>query len=317
PEDYVHIANIDEFDERVDAQTLAWSKQFNTKALCVIPLYFAGAWQGIISVSWYQPHKLSPIEKYVLQNARDAISAVIANRRTRLAEQKARQETEQLYAASQGLNRSANNLIDILAVTASLIPEARVSHVFMLTPEFDEDGSVYDLETRVTWSESPLNIMPTGARVGNSIADVIQSQDQVIYYSANDETVDRQITRLLKRLTAESMCRLPLRLGPSISGYLFLCSSKANAFTQENIWILESIAPQIAVAVQNSSLLAEAQARARREELLREISEKIRSGADIDSVMKTAVSEIGRVLGRKAFLYLKTPGSEEDILTNE
>ena len=79
--------------------------------------------------------------------------------------------------------------------------------------------------------------------------------------------------------------------------------------------LFSSLAPQIAVAVQNSIFLEEAQTRANREQMLRQISEKVRNTADVESVMRTAVTEIGRVLGRKTFLYLKS-NDDDDTHTN-
>jgi hypothetical protein len=38
--------------------------------------------------------------------------------------------------------------------------------------------------------------------------------------------------------------------------------------------------------------------------VLRELSARVRNVTDIDLIMKTAVREIGQVLGRETFLYL-------------
>jgi hypothetical protein len=37
---------------------------------------------------------------------------------------------------------------------------------------------------------------------------------------------------------------------------------------------------------------------------LREVTARVRSATDIDVIMKTAVREVGRALGRDAFVYL-------------
>ena len=52
------------------------------------------------------------------------------------------------------------------------------------------------------------------------------------------------------------------------------------------------------------------QGRARREQMLRAIAAKVRSSTDVDSIMRTAVTEIGRTLGRRAFIKL----SDEQLI---
>lgn len=65
-----------------------------------------------------------------------------------------------------------------------------------------------------------------------------------------------------------------------------------------------SLISQASVVLQTTLLFRQEQARARREQLLREITAKVRSSVDVDTVMRTAVTEIGRTLGRRAFIEL-------------
>jgi hypothetical protein len=51
------------------------------------------------------------------------------------------------------------------------------------------------------------------------------------------------------------------------------------------------------VALENLRLLAASQRRARREEIIREITGKIRSTTNVDDILKTTVTELGKVLG--------------------
>jgi GAF domain-containing protein len=74
--------------------------------------------------------------------------------------------------------------------------------------------------------------------------------------------------------------------------------------------LLTSVAGQAAIAIENARLFEQIQARARRERILREVTAKVRSGADADTVMRTAVSDIGRALGRRTFVYLNEMDSQ-------
>jgi GAF domain-containing protein len=78
---------------------------------------------------------------------------------------------------------------------------------------------------------------------------------------------------------------------------------------------------QAAVALENAQLLAQLRQRLRREQVLREVSDRIRGALDVESVMQTTVAEVNRVLGRRAFIRLNgttvsvvapLQGSEQD-----
>jgi GAF domain-containing protein len=52
------------------------------------------------------------------------------------------------------------------------------------------------------------------------------------------------------------------------------------------------------------------QARAKREQILREITAQVRGKADVDTIMRTAAQEVGRALGRQSFVYLREDDQE-------
>ncbi len=81
-------------------------------------------------------------------------------------------------------------------------------------------------------------------------------------------------------------------------------------FVEREVALLATFAQQVAATVVNRRLLEQAQARAQREQLLREISTRVRSSIDVDVIMRTAVRELGNALKRPAFVRL---GSAEEL----
>lgn len=65
-----------------------------------------------------------------------------------------------------------------------------------------------------------------------------------------------------------------------------------------------ALAGQAATAVHSIRLLGQARARAERERVIREITAQVRSATDVDVIMKTAVREVSRALGRDTFVML-------------
>jgi GAF domain-containing protein len=67
-------------------------------------------------------------------------------------------------------------------------------------------------------------------------------------------------------------------------------------WTPEQKRLIESIATQAALALENARLVEESQSIATRERLANEITSKIWASTTIDSIMQTTVRELGRAL---------------------
>jgi GAF domain-containing protein len=71
----------------------------------------------------------------------------------------------------------------------------------------------------------------------------------------------------------------------------------ARHWTDEDRAITEAVSRQLALALENSRLLEETQRRAAREQLIGGITSRVRETLDMDTMLKTAIREIGDALG--------------------
>jgi GAF domain-containing protein len=88
---------------------------------------------------------------------------------------------------------------------------------------------------------------------------------------------------------------VPLSLRDQIIGEINLESAKDWTAEQRNL--VEAIATQAALALENARLVEATQSTAQREHLLAEITTKVWSSATLDGILRTAVSELGTALG--------------------
>jgi GAF domain-containing protein len=90
----------------------------------------------------------------------------------------------------------------------------------------------------------------------------------------------------------------PIKVRDQIIGALGLQGADAgHAWGADEIALIETVADQVAQAMEAARLLDQTQRRARREQLVTEIADKIRAAPDIDGILRTTVQEIRRALG--------------------
>ncbi len=90
---------------------------------------------------------------------------------------------------------------------------------------------------------------------------------------------------------------LPLKVRGLIIGALTVQSTQANAFEPSLVGTLQIMADQLAVAIENARLLADAEARARQQRLLNEISAQMYRTTDISEIIRTGLEAISNQLG--------------------
>ncbi len=90
---------------------------------------------------------------------------------------------------------------------------------------------------------------------------------------------------------------LPLKVRGLIIGALTVQSTQANVFDPSLVGTLQIMADQLAVAIENARLLADAETRARQQRLLNEISTQMHRTTDISEIIRTGLQAISEQLG--------------------
>ncbi|MBU0702961.1 MAG: GAF domain-containing protein, partial [Chloroflexi bacterium] len=70
----------------------------------------------------------------------------------------------------------------------------------------------------------------------------------------------------------------------------------AGEWTPEEVTLLETLGDQLALALESARLYQDTQRRAARERLTSEVTARMRETLDVDTVLQTAISEIGKAL---------------------
>jgi GAF domain-containing protein len=90
---------------------------------------------------------------------------------------------------------------------------------------------------------------------------------------------------------------LPLISRGRVIGAMTIQSTKPAAFSEEDITTLQTMADQVANAIENARLLEETQYLAQRERTISQITSKLRSALNLETILQTTVQELGQALG--------------------
>lgn len=91
---------------------------------------------------------------------------------------------------------------------------------------------------------------------------------------------------------------VPVALGDRVIGVITAQSEKiANHFNERHLGLLNAVASQAAIAIENARLFHFEQERAKQERRVRTITERVRQGADIQSILRITMDELSQILG--------------------
>jgi putative methionine-R-sulfoxide reductase with GAF domain len=89
---------------------------------------------------------------------------------------------------------------------------------------------------------------------------------------------------------------VPIALGQHVLGVLDVQQDKAGGLGERDADLLGSIAAQVAIALHNIHLIAEARQKAEQQALINRITQRIQSTTTVESALQVAIRELGRAL---------------------
>lgn len=95
----------------------------------------------------------------------------------------------------------------------------------------------------------------------------------------------------------KSELAVPIALGENVLGVLDMQENRVNAFSENQVALLQALTDQIAVTLGNAQLYTETQSRARFETLTSTINRRLQTATSVDELLALATEELGRALG--------------------
>jgi|GEM_PF-3340611 len=288
-------------------------QRYTLERVLYVPIRTGTAYRGVVGLmSLASDPPLDPEMRVMARNLARQVAVVLENmslleetRQRSLELQQALAETELLYQATGELTRAQDyaSILETLRRYTVIGQEAHdVSIQLFNRPWIGEQMPewTYVLARWYSGEATPIRLVKRYDIREFGLSRFILSADEpgVISDLTLDPRLDRHSRALMVRLMgARSALFVPLLAAGQRIGFINALYPQPRTFDDNELRRLMSLTQQAAVAIQNISQLAASEARARRERLIREITGQLQAAPDVQSVLRTALRELGRALG--------------------
>jgi PAS domain S-box-containing protein len=126
---------------------------------------------------------------------------------------------------------------------------------------------------------------------------------------ANDVNAEpRYVDVLSAEIPTRSELTVPMRIGGEIIGVLDVQSPRIDAFDQNDVMVIETLADQVAVAIENARLFQAERRQRELTEALEEASAAVGSTLELDRVLDQILEQVDRVVAGDAFNVMLVEG---------
>ncbi len=251
--DRISIVHNVERDTRLDdnMRTL-YGNLIQAKTLIFAPLVVAGAWIGHLSAFYRQEYTFS--DEQLRHLTALAAQAAVAIQNLRLLEESRRRANQLQTAAEIARDTSSTLALESLLNRSVNLLRERFGYYHASIFLLDESGSMAIIQESTGEAGAEMKRRGHQLRVGSAsvVGQATLLGEPVVVNDVSQESAKaiHQYNPLLPLTRAE--LGIPLKIGARVIGALDVQSTRANAFTQDDIAVLQVLADQIAVAVDNA-----------------------------------------------------------------
>lgn len=293
----------------------------NNFAYTAVPMQVHGSeYIGEVSVENDPTRPLTDEELAFVEQVAEQVSLALESARLFAQTQATLGETEDLYQASAELNAATtyDEILNAVRKSVDKEEEAHIVTIGLFDHPWTETSPAQSVNMLATWSSLPEQAVahfPKHFKVSESPLTMALKPNSpaVIEDAKTDPNLDEAIrSMLLHALVTQSAINAPLTVSGQWIGFMSVSFPHPRKFSEDEIRRLMALSSQAAIAINNLLLLETTRVRAQRERILREVTTRVRASVDADTILRTAVRELGSALGREAFIRLISPEQTPD-----
>ncbi len=264
-----------------------------------IPLKRGAETFGMFTVQSYESeHPYTSDEKETLLALAPEIANAITRRQEQAALVRRNRELGALNRITQAIAEGAALRDTLNTVAREIVAtfQARNCGIALYTSDRTE------LEVVASANLQPDQPNTAGVRIpiaGNlSMQRVLETRQTLIIQDAQADAQTEAIHELMRQLDTCTLMIVPLLSGGEVIGTVGLdLNDPRRFFSRQDVTLAETIANQIANAIEKQRLFDQTTERARREQLTREIGAHMTRSLDLEQILQTTARELSHALG--------------------
>ncbi len=267
------------------------ARQFNYRAVGILPLVYEQQVIGAVSCYFEQPHIWEEDEVQILYTFARQAAVALKNAHLFETERRRRAQLEALRQASLQLTSSLDlqRVLQSIVQHVASLSESDDVHIFLFEGETLHFGAGLwggKLQDKPLAEPRPHGITYTVARTGKRIVIPAVNEHPLFH--------DWQ--------WGGAIASFPLRSRASIVGVMNVAFDRPHTFTDEELHVLELLADQAAIAIQNARLVRSLQERINQLSVIAQASTALRGAADVDEIAADAAEHALQLVGADVVL---------------
>lgn len=244
----------------------------------------------------------------------DQASQALESARLFQETQRALGETEALYRAGQSIAAADTPGKVLRAITDHVIkPQIGRCVLALRDPGSPPEDPIVEIEA--AWEPGVREPAVLGNRWGVSqiplIGEMFNEPISISDVMASARLDDASRHVFANVLGIRAIAIIPLLVGERNLGWLLIESlDEPYEFSGREMRLYRTLADQAAIAIEGMRLLEETRRRAERERLTAEITARVRASTEVDTILRTAIGELGRTLRASEGLIQLGDGAE-------
>jgi GAF domain-containing protein len=270
----------------------------HTRSEMTLPMIVGDQLLGVLNVQSTEESAFDENDIRALQSMANQVAVAIENARRVSEETLLLEATSPIYRTSRRLTQ-ATTVREVADSIIASVTETGADGCTVVEFEYSPDGEPEALLYLGVWRRDREPQFRTGTRLPIAESPFPFEMVSALWTMADvnkDKHLPASARQVFVSTGVRALANIPLRSREKVIGQVVVLRTTPGPFSDSALRLYETLSDQAAVALERARLLEEAQKRAEREQLTRQMVDHIRRAVDIEQALQTTAEELARAV---------------------